>query len=820
MARSLADIVGQNKKGLVKGPKGVLSEEEQPDLQGLTGQAGLPAAPTTAVGGAMIGATPQQQKMMGSPAQLQNALRMSAEGAETLEGARQLKQARTATTAEQEKMARAEELSGLSSAEKTAKALIDKEKQKLAPAAGADATAPTPAPEAMVVKQAPTGLNLTADAFNAVRPLIVNALTDIQAGKPIPPETMAQINNALGKPIDSLVDENTLKQFLVESKDLIKQQGADAVANNLFVSDLLDEPEFGYTAPQLAELLGVDEEPLKKTAIGDLDLLIKNAQAQAFSTVTGARQALQSGLVGQAEAEALRGTIREASETGIAATEEDFQKLDDAVERADIITFGGKQMTIGDALKDETISQFISDYISATPEKKKEMEAQEPALTTFVKNNQAVFDAANEGFKAGSAEFKKTQDTTLAYAKNFPEQLLNTLVPDWKKPSGTSLQDRTKDIPFFQYFESFAKNPKAQKQISDNLTRIVNAYPDIVKDLKGLTAEDLKKLSLDKSSTTKLDEYVAGRKRYDEIQNLDPDNIDAIVQQLAGGDTSVNAKAIQKALTQNASLTLLGLEPSDLSVFDSDGDGRLDNPATLLDSLKKNTSVSSLGRFLRTSKGWKLPDFDTDAAEAVGVSATLLDKLSRELRDGKLTAKEIERNNNFTIDELADIMTSKEFGNFSVALRTGLNRLVGRLKSESFDADMRNALGKDLAKVYDNPVMQAQVADTEIYRRDLGQLGMGSALANLQSKKDIRDKLNQAIQEAQQSSFPKVDIERMIAYRDAVERMIEITGQRIMQIQWEEEQARLAEEDARRDRERRALEELNKRPPEAVESPY
>lgn len=765
MARTLAEIVGQNKKGLVKGPTGVLSE--QPDLQGLTGQAGLPAAPTTAIGGAMLGATPDQQKMMGSPAQVQNALRMSQEGAETLEGARRLRQARTATTAEQEKMQKAEALEGLTSAEKTTKTLIQREMDKLT-----QAQAPTA--EQLVITAPPTaGMTITPEAFGQVRPLVVSALANVREGKPIDQATIAAINIALGRPVTDLVDENFLNQFLVNSKEQIKQQGADAVRNNLTVKDLVEEPSFGYTTEQLSELLGVDPKTLEATTVGDLDLLIKNAQTQQFSTVTGTREAIQSGLLGQAERQAARQTIREASETGIAATEEDFQRLDDAIEKADIITFGGKQMTVGDALKDETISQFIADYIDAAPEQKKEMEAQEPSLTSFIKNNQAVFTAATEGFKAATTQFKATQESNKTYAENFPPSLLNAVFPDWQKPSAGALKDN--QIPLFQYFN--ALSPEQQANVKQNLARAVGNRTWLANELKDLTPDQLKKLQLDKTGTSLLDSYIQGRERYEQIQSMDPDNIDAIVQELAGRDTNVSAASMQKVLDNYKQLAALGYKVPSSSVFDIDGDRKLDSPETLLNTLRKRSSSASLGEYLTDPSKLSLPSFKAEEIMPSASAQILLDNLSAELADGKLTEKEITSSKNLDLDKLSQIMTSKDWSKLPVQVRTGLTSVANRLRSEKFGADIVG-VGKSLGKTYknlvSNPEFTKQIQDPSIYGKNLTALSDAQLQDNVGIINNLKQSIDALLEQQEDLAFPTVDLEQLRNYSASLGRMVSL----------------------------------------------
>lgn len=60
----MATLADTLKKQTVRGPGGQLSETTPEELQSLTDKAGLQAPPLTPLGGAMIGANPDQQKMI------------------------------------------------------------------------------------------------------------------------------------------------------------------------------------------------------------------------------------------------------------------------------------------------------------------------------------------------------------------------------------------------------------------------------------------------------------------------------------------------------------------------------------------------------------------------------------------------------------------------------------------------------------------------------------------------------------------------------------------------------------------------------------
>lgn len=109
----LAQRVKAGSKALQKGPGGVL-QEVQPELQQLTGRAGLPVPPTSALQAATIGANTHQQKMVGSPAQTGAAMRV-ATGEQNLQTAERVEDQRAATERERRAVQRSEQLTNLGS---------------------------------------------------------------------------------------------------------------------------------------------------------------------------------------------------------------------------------------------------------------------------------------------------------------------------------------------------------------------------------------------------------------------------------------------------------------------------------------------------------------------------------------------------------------------------------------------------------------------------------------------------------------------------------------------------------------------------------
>ncbi len=134
---TLTETLRKNKQQsqLTRGADGSLQENSKKDITQLTNENGLATAPTTAIGAGMLGANPDVQKMMGTPAQLSAALNKQQDTAKpqaNLQTALRQQQVRTATTAdESQKMQKSKDMENLGGLGDRVVSFINTQKQLL-----------------------------------------------------------------------------------------------------------------------------------------------------------------------------------------------------------------------------------------------------------------------------------------------------------------------------------------------------------------------------------------------------------------------------------------------------------------------------------------------------------------------------------------------------------------------------------------------------------------------------------------------------------------------------------------------------------------
>lgn len=620
---TLADKI-KAAKGTYKGPGGVLGETSQEELQQLSGKAGLQAPPTTAIGAAMLGASPDQQKMAGSPAQMQNALRLSQElQGQTLETIQRRHQGRTEVTA-QEAAARgkAEGLQGLSDVGTRVSGLIQAEKDKL------------------VATQVQQQIPQTAAAATST----VADLRILQSN----PQDMAaiqRVNQALGRDAGSLLTPDEIKGLYESQIDAVVRTGAEAVRNNLTVQDLTTLPAFGYDLPTLGNLLGIDPTTLGQYSITDLQAAVKAVGDQYLSETANLEAQAGSQALGGAERDLARGAAREASTTGLRATEADFQRLQDSIASAGVVQFGGQSYRVEDLLGSDRISQVISDYLKA-PEgssTRLQLDQTEPALVNWITENQKALGEAASQLTKGVEQFSTIQKTNEAVG-NYGRTQLAPEVPGSLIPGyGTGLQSQyleTSTVPMVQYLNSL-RTDHAETAV-DLVNLLSKEFPE---ELASLSRDDLSRLQLHRGvDSPAIQTLRKAQEASAQVANLSPDDTDTIVNLFTGGEFQTESD-LQQGLDDYAAAAVLGLGSyGTAGGFDQDRDHRPDT-GRFLDTIKSSVPTqSSLKDILEGKTVTEIPSVRFERFSTETLSPTqqrVFTSLRDAALDGEITGQEI-----------------------------------------------------------------------------------------------------------------------------------------------------------------------------------
>lgn len=786
---TVLDKVKAGRKNLVKGPGGVLQEETE-DLQSLAGKTGLAAPPTTALGASLIGANPDQQKMAGSPAQMESAMRLSLDsgGAQTLAEADRRRQTRTQTTgAERSEMRRGQALEGLSDVDTRVQQLID---TKIAEATPKTGVVPTAASSDTAV--AP----IEDQKLRAAQPLLAEAFELAKNNQVIPADLMLRLNEAFGRDPNSVLAPAEISQLYVTATEAVARQGADAIQNSLTVSDLAAMPNFGYDLGTLSSLLGVPTNQLKKASVAELQALIDQAGTRFFGSVEALEQQAGSGNLGEAERQLARQSLREASATGIRATEADFQKLEQAIADAEEVEFGGKNYKIEELLKDETVSSLIKDYLENS-EVRAELLKTEPAFAAWIDKHSQLFKNAVKSIETAATSFGELQKQNKEFTQAFPESLVKHVFPDAGGMSAESLSKSKK--PIVQFYNTLKGADKGA--FSANLTALVQAVPGIEKELANLTTKDLKALDLGKQTAEGMRKYIESVNAARALANLDSKNPDALIAAVTGGKYS-GVKELETALRQNNALKLMGF-PQPLNLFfDANGDGVFDGTKKLAELVGKSSKAPTLKDFL-AGKDTSLKAKGLNIQKHSKIQQLIINKSGNAFNDNKISANELQKKLTLSLPEIATIVGSPEWGQFDAKIRMGISHRANALRKENTQKQLRAAIGD---KTFDDPLFNKYLTSPKTYLGDLGSVSDSRLGQEVERWRNLSAALT-AEKDKLTKDFPMVDPKEYDWMISRIARMSEIAG--------EELKRRIAEAAAAKEAESAAAREAAEAPKRA-----
>lgn len=564
-------MAGPFQQKIMRNSQGKLVEaavEQRPQtINQLASQAGMQAPPTTPMGGGLIGASPDQQKMMGTPNQKANAIRQSQDAITTLAEAKSDSRYRTEKTASESATAAQagtlqEKLSGSG----------DRVKQLVV--AQMNNINPTPAGEGTpAVAGTASTSTLTTTPEQAGASIIDEINTLLRSGSLPTDEAVQKKLNDLAaatgqnmKELSAAVQRGALTQFKDETGKLV----AKAVTDTIGVEQLLTEMNTNKT--EMASLLGVTEADI--TAMSLSDLSDRLDAIQAGTGVQATEQAKSSRLLGSAERAAMTEVGREQSTTGMATVDADLARLSSEMDSAQVIQFGGRDWNIRDLLNDEKLSQLITDYITAPDSdsaKALKSDPQAAGLIAFIERNKKALTDAAAGFGAAATENTAIQADNAKLAQYggtaVSDQLMKNLVTGW----GTPQAARYEKPALLNQIGSLA--PEEQAAAVNGMNDLYLAYPDQLNDLKSLTAADLKALSA--MGPDKQTGWMRLRNNLDiEKQLSSTNNIDDLVKALFDGGTSL--ADINTSLANSDASEMMGFGESPMSWMDSNNDNRID----------------------------------------------------------------------------------------------------------------------------------------------------------------------------------------------------------------------------------------------------
>lgn len=647
---SLRQTINKGSTRLRRGPGGQLVESSGEGLQTLAGIAGLSTTPLTPLGGQLMGAGPDQAKMVGTPAQKQSALSIAVGEQDRLDVVERRRQAGAAPLTDSEKSttARGQGLAGLEGIQERVQTLVD----SYLPRASA--------------QQPPVQLTTTTAAAPGVssgdEPAFRQELDGylrVLGGRPFESlssheQQLAMTSLAKASEVGNLGRAITSDEVpgLMQSSGQFAGGAAAAAtgsASDVTVGNLIASGGLDYSLPELAELIGVQESSLAAYTLPQLTEAVQAIEAQEFSRVEQLQQMVRDPAVGASERQAARMELARASATGTRSIDAQLDNVISAVENADIVEFGGQSYTVADLLSDPTVEGIVGRYVSLdeSDPAKKQLRETEPEFTAFLDNNLEVFQEAVKQAGLGVGKFQEIQNKNREKLQtlsglSLSKPLQELVLPDF---SPGDFQDREIDLadvskPIFQVLQK----PEAATLVAGLNELATSPSPDDKQLLLELLDKDEATLRRTGAfdGTQKWKNFLSWRRRKSELSSTT--SPDQMLQSYFGEPVSLDN--LQKQYDRERAMAVLGLVDetgleSFRGILDSDRDGRIDtDPAQLRRGLLAGlgeVTIDDLARGMDAPGPRRTPSFQTPSG-----AEQVMRLFGGAAADGKLTSMEIE----------------------------------------------------------------------------------------------------------------------------------------------------------------------------------
>lgn len=391
----MADLLQKNEQGqIIQAPKAT------PTPAASAAAAKGLGAPSTPLGAAQSGVNSDSAKMMGTPAQTQNAARVNQQAnTQTLDKAERLEQAAGATNAQQEAKDKVDRLQTLGSTKTAVESLIQKQIQ---------ATTQTSTPNPQIAQESLAGI------------------TD--------PVKRQQATDALGAYTQNPTEENLkavydvvgragvttgLSQYLDTAANTIAESAAAPMAVTVGTLDLSST---GVDSAQLAQTLGVTPEQLAGMSLEELNQKIDSTQAQSLMTTQQLQARLADPAISPQERSQVLAQLKQQGAAGITGVEAEVDNLQSEIDSARMVDVMGGQYTVEELLGDDGISSLIAGAVN-DPKKLAEM-LRDPKLAglgSWVQSHKAALSALSQSYDAQAADFVGTQDTLSSIGRSLGE---------------------------------------------------------------------------------------------------------------------------------------------------------------------------------------------------------------------------------------------------------------------------------------------------------------------------------------------------------------------------------------------------------------
>ena len=560
---------------------GQLRNVNNSEIQSLSAERGLSQSPTSPLAAQLLGASDDSAKMAGTPAQ--KAASFNVDPNARLRDVERRKQSRSRQTLQE---------------------TLTQEKSQALQAAGAIGDSVHNLIQSYIPNQAIGQLTGDSSYEVALSPDVLASLDDqtkqqleqlalnpsVEGAAALAPALEAAgLKGDASNPLQYI----NLKETGQSAAELISDPSTVTVGN-LFSNGQFAE-QSGLSQPELAELLGIDEVKLSELTVPELNDQIRLIEQEEFARVEELRNVVSDPSSSASERRQARQLLNDLGATGVVASEADVDQLIQKVDEADTLTFGDEVISVEDFLSDENLSNLTREYLDADEETKaKFSEKYGSDFTNFIQQHQAALEAASDQLDDLNTEVDTIQEENEALGEveglgKLDSELLESIIPGY----GEFNFDKLEAPPILEAINNPAVSTVERQRIADSLSELNDLSPELAQLVADYSIEDLKSLGALDERSPEWNNHIQFLKTDYQLDNLDPEDPDysrlVIESYFENGSTSL--EDVQKQLDLS---NQLGLEnrPEALNVFDTDGDGEIDD----IESIRKRLedSVGSL----------------------------------------------------------------------------------------------------------------------------------------------------------------------------------------------------------------------------------
>jgi len=384
--------------------------QAMPTVNQLAGQVGITPGTTATTAGPL--ATPDQRKMMGTPAQ-KGAKIAAATGETQLEQAVKLRAPAEADAETESKKRRAAAMAGAMGP------LGDKVNQLV------DAAMTRITGQKVEGAEADSGLqvkvNSAAEVIKNLKPEAQTEVADLIAkigANPADTASLNRLNTVLGRTADTAIGANEIPGLVAAAPDVIKAAAGTAVTKAVGDKITLEDiGELGTTQEELASLLGIPAAEVPNLTLVDIQNRIATLQQSEF----GASQEVQAGmaatsLLSTTEKAALRDVLATMEETGLAGAEFQVGQVGKDVAEGRQVQVGNETYTVEELLSSPAMTDIVKQILddpNAKTDFVKALKETDPDLYNWVIGSKAGLEKLVSEAATGAGKYQATQQANL-----------------------------------------------------------------------------------------------------------------------------------------------------------------------------------------------------------------------------------------------------------------------------------------------------------------------------------------------------------------------------------------------------------------------